>query len=436
MGERSAGDLVSFSLGVDLSPLRISRTYRRLYAYNLVAGLGSQAVNVTMFYQLTQATHSPVVVGTFGIVELLPLLLGAAIGGVIADRWSRRRVSITCETGVLLTMALMAWSTSWSSFHVPMVFICGATMVGLTSLQSPSLTALTQQVVPHDMQRATATLGMVSNTAASIIGPGIGGFVAASSSPRAVYVVYCVMLAVTISLLRSLTVRDHAGQSERISFAAAREGARYVTTRPDIVGTYIIDTSAMIFAYPVAILAFLAVRSHSHFDVALFYVGLPTGAFLATVTSRWTKNVRYYGRVIVVAAGLWGVGVVIAGISSMTWLIFAGLVFAGGADAVSAIFRQTMWNESIFPELRGRMASIEMLSYSVGPTLGQFRSGLMTQWLGAQRGLLAGGVVATASNAVLGASLRSLWNFDRTTDPHVAAVALERSQEDPAHDLR
>jgi hypothetical protein len=103
---------------------------------------------------------------------------------------------------------------------------------------------------------------------------------------------------------------------------------------------------------------------------------------------------------------------------------------------VSAIFRLTMWNESISPELRGRMASIEMLSYSVGPTLGQFRSGLMTQWLGARRGLLAGGVVASASNAVLGVSLRSLWNFDRTTNPHVAAVARERSQEDPPHDLR
>ncbi len=47
-----------------------------------------------------------------------------------------------------------------------------------------------------------------------------------------------------------------------------------------------------------------------------------------------------------------------------------GLAIGGGADAISGIFRNTMWNESIPPDVRGRMAGIEMISYSVGPTAG------------------------------------------------------------------
>ena len=93
---------------------------------------------------------------------------------------------------------------------------------------------------------------------------------------------------------------------------------------------------------------FVAARFPQHYALSLLYVGLPVGALLATLTSGWTHRIHRYGRAVVVAAALWGLGVALFGRRRRRWSSpSSGLVVAGGADAVSGIFRQTMWNESI-----------------------------------------------------------------------------------------
>ncbi len=113
----------------------------------------------------------------------------------------------------------------------------------------------------------------------------------------------------------------------------------------------------------------------------------------------------------------------------MLWLVLAGLVIAGGADAISGVFRNTMWNESIPPDVRGRMAGIEMISYSLGPTAGQFRAGVTAAWTSLRFSLTFGGLACTGSVAVVGAALPSLWRFDARSDMHVAEVRALREAE-------
>ncbi|EQD41535.1 major facilitator superfamily permease, partial [mine drainage metagenome] len=98
-----------------------------------------------------------------------------------------------------------------------------------------------------------------------------------------------------------------------------------------------------------------------------------------------------------------------------------------GADAVSGIFRTTMWNESIPLEVRGRMAGIELISYSIGPTGGQFRAGVMARWVGLRASLSLGGLACTGSVAAAGVGLRALWRFDARRDVHVAALRASRA---------
>jgi MFS family permease len=112
------------------------------------------------------------------------------------------------------------------------------------------------------------------------------------------------------------------------------------------------------------------------------------------------------------------------------WLVLLGLAIGGGADAISGIFRTTMWNESIPPEMRGRMAGIEMISYSLGPTAGQFRAGVMAAWTTLRFSLTFGGLACTGSVGVVAAALPTLWTFDARTDVHVIEVRELRSNED------
>jgi MFS family permease len=212
--------------------------------------------------------------------------------------------------------------------------------------------------------------------------------------------------------------------------AALRTGVRYARSRPDIMGTYVIDLLAMTLAFPVVMLPFVAARFHESYALAVLYCGLPAGALIASLTSRWTRRIHHYGRAIVYAAALWGLGIALFGYSSTLWLVLLGLAIGGGADAVSGIFRNTMWNESIPPDVRGRMAGIEMISYSLGPTAGQFRAGVMAAWTTLRFSLTFGGLGCTGSVGVVAAALPSLWRFDARTDPHVAEVRALRDEED------
>jgi hypothetical protein len=288
---------------------------------------------------------------------------------------------------------------------------------------------MNQMFVPHDLQRAASTLANIRSTTASIIGPALGGFAAVEFGAGSVYLANLVTFSLSLILLYTLRATPASVPAEG-DVAALRSGLRYVMSRPDIVGTYVIDLLAMILAFPVVMLPFVAARFHETYALPLLYCGIPAGALVATLTSGWSRAVHRYGRAIVVAAALWGLGIALFGYSSTLWLVFLGLAVGGGADAISGIFRTTMWNESIPPEMRGRMAGIEMISYSLGPTAGQFRAGVMAAWTTLRFSLTFGGLACTGSVGAVALALPRLWSFDARTDPHVAEVREMRSGED------
>lgn len=409
-------------LGVDVTPLRISREYRQLYIAGFITAMGSQATYVTIPYQLKQLTHSPFDVGALGLFELLPLVVFGLYGGVLADRMNRRTLIITMEallmvaTSVVLANALLPHPQVW------ILYADAVVAAGVSSLQRPSIEALNQAFVPHEMQRAAAVLANIRYTAASIIGPALGGLLAVGAGPGFVYGANLVTFAISLYLLSQLAHQLPSVSNDESDRVALKVGVSFLRSRPDIVGTYIIDLLAMTFAFPVAMLPFVAARFHSSYALSLLYCGLPAGALILTLLSGWTKRVHHYGRAVVYSAAVWGLGIAIFGYSSSLWLVLLGLAIAGGADSLSGIFRSTMWNESIPPDIRGRMAGMEMISYSLGPTAGQFRAGVMAAWTSLRFSLTFGGLACSGSVGVVGAALPSLWRFDARSDLNVAAV--------------
>jgi MFS family permease len=413
-------------LGLDLTPLRQSVQYRRLYTAGFISMLGSQATYVAVPFQLRLLTHSTLAVGSIGLVELVPLVVFGLYGGVLADRMNRRRLILVMElvlmasTALLLVNALLAHPITW------ILYFDAGIVAAASSLQSPSVSAMNQIFVSPDLQRSASVLANVSGTTASIIGPALGGLAAVAFGPGSVYTLNVVTFSVSLYLLYRLHATPPPELSGGGVIESMRDGIRYAKSRPDIVGTYVVDLLAMILAFPIVMLPFVAARFHESYALAILYCGLPVGALIATLTSRWTRHIHRYGRAIVVAAALWGLGIALFGDSSTLWLVVLGLAVAGGADSISGIFRNTMWNESIPPDVRGRMAGIEMISYSLGPTAGQFRAGVMAAWTTLRFSLTFGGLACTGSVGVVTAALPSLWRFDARSDAHVAEVRVLR----------
>jgi MFS family permease len=94
------------------------------------------------------------------------------------------------------------------------------------------------------------------------------------------------------------------------------------------------------------------------------------------------------------------------------------LAVAGGADMISGIFRSTIWNQTIPDEKRGRLAGIEMLSYSVGPLGGQARSGLVADATTVRTSIVSGGVLCVLGVAATASWLRDFLRYDDRTDEH------------------
>ena len=197
---------------------------------------------------------------------------------------------------------------------------------------------------------------------------------------------------------------------------------RYALRRRDLLGTYLVDLAAMFLAMPVVLFPALAEEVFSRPELlGVLYTAETVGALLATALSGWTPRVHHHGRAIVIAAAAYGAMIALAGLMPSIWLVGLFLMLAGAADMISAVFRGTVWNQTIPEQMRGRLAGIEMLSYSLGPLGGQVRAGLVADLWTVRGSIVSGGLACVVGVAFTAVWLRDFWSYDARTDEHAVA---------------
>ena len=201
-------------------------------------------------------------------------------------------------------------------------------------------------------------------------------------------------------------------ERQALGLHAIAEGLRYARSRQELVGTYAIDITAMFFGMPMALFPALAERYGGGAVVGLLYAAPSAGAVVATLTSGWTRRIHRHGRAVVLAAVGWGAAIIGFGLAPELWLALLCLAVGGGSDAISGVFRATIWNETIPTRLRGRLAGVEMISWTAGPLLGNAEAGIASALVGLRTSVVAGGVMCVAGSLALAALLPRLWSYD------------------------
>jgi len=387
---------------MDLTPLR-HRDYRLLFAAQFVSFLGTMITYVALPYQMYRATGSSLSVGLLGIAELVPLLATAFIGGVLADAVDRRRMAIVTDIGLAAGSVALAVAAAADS-GAPVLYGVAAWMAGVGGLQRPSIDSLVPRLVEKHEIPAAAALGMFRGSVGMIAGPAIGGVLIAAIGLGPTYLVDVASYLVSLVCLWLIRPIPPADDAERPSVAAVLEGFRYAISRQELIGTYVVDFVAMVFGMPLALFPALADRLGGASVLGLLYAAPAVGGLAASVTSRWAARVSRHGRAVMYAATIWGVAIVAFGLSTTLWPALAWLAAAGAADAVSGIFRSTLWNQTIPDALRGRLASIEMVSYTSGPLLGHLEAGVVAAMFGVRASVISGGVLC-----VIGVLACGLW---------------------------
>jgi MFS family permease len=406
------------AVALDLTPLRVSRDYRLLYIGRTVSYAGSMLTTVAFPYQVYQRTHSTLAVGLLGAVELVPLLFMALAGGAFADAHDRRRLLILSEVGlaccslVLVALALMTAPPVWA------LFVLAAISAGLSGFQRPALQSMAPRLLPAELMPAAAALESLGSTFAAIGGPAIGGILISTVGLAATYALDAVSFGISIFVVAAIRRVAPPADAERPSLGRVIEGFRYALSRKDLLGTYLIDMNAMFFGMPYALFPAIAERLGGGKVLGLLYAAPAFGAFLASATSGWTGRVHRHGRAIAIAAAFWGVAIIAFGFTTSLWPAFTCLALAGAADMVSAVYRMTIWNQTIPDGLRGRLAGIEQISYMSGPLLGNVEAGLVASFAGIRGSVVSGGILCVAGTAALCWLLPDFVKYDARTSVH------------------
>ncbi|MGW3625813.1 MFS transporter [Streptomyces sp. NPDC000880] len=412
----------------DLSPWRSSRDFRLLWIQGLVTYFGSSMAMVALPLQIKDLTGSPLAVGVMGAVELVPLVVFGLYGGALADAVDRRKLILGTEAGlgllavILLVNALLPDPMLWP------LYVVAAGVSALAGMQRPALDSLMARIVPHDQLTAAAALNALRWQLGAIVGPALAGLVVAYAGHAPAYAITVAGFVASVLLCLRLASAPPAHGAEKPSLRGIAEGARYAWSRPVLLGTYAIDLAAMFFAFPNTIFPFLADDLDAEWALGLMYAAGSVGSVLLSLTSGWTSQVRRHGLFVVFGAAGWGLAIAAAGWFSNVWLVLLCLAFAGAGDMLSGLGRSTIWNQTIPEELRGRLAGIEVLSYSVGPQLGQVRAGAMAGWTGTRPAIWSGGVACVASVGLLAVALPKLLKYDAETDEDAVRRRAQREE--------
>ena len=412
---------------MDLTPLRSSRDFRLLFVASGVTYLGGMMTYVAVPLQLYRLTGSNFAVGAMGLVELGPMVVCGLYGGALADHYERRRILVVAALAqVLLTAGLLVNTLAGPRLWA--LYALGGLLSAVQALQRPSAEALLPRLVQrHEIPAAVALSGLGVQTG-MLAGPALGGLLAAGPGAQWCYAVDVGGLIVTAALFAALGHHPPTPDSSPPSLAGIADGLRYAAGRRDLLGTYLIDLAAMVTAMPATLFpAFAGVVLHRPDLLGLFYSAEVVGGLIATATSGWTARVHRHGRAIVFAAAAWGLAVAAAGAAPTVWIALGFLVISGGADMISGLFRRVVWNQTIPDDRRGRLAGVELLSYSIGPLGGQVRAGLVADATSVRTSLVSGGLACVAAVALTAGLLRSLWSYD-SADPADTVIMHDHDQ--------
>jgi MFS family permease len=417
---------LKLNLAIDFSPLKKYPDFRRLWASGLISYFGSMITYVALPFQVKELTNSFLAVGLIGLVEIAPLIIFGLYGGVLADRVNRKVMIWVTEfasmflTAILLINALLPNPKLW------VLYVVAALFSAVDGLQRPSADAILPRLVGHDDLPAASALMSLRWQFGVVTGPSLAGILIATFGVASGYALDILTFFISLILLAKVRSVIPTNTSKKPTLSSLREGLAYATNRKDLMGTYLVDLSAMFFAMPTALYPFWADQLDAPWALGLFYAAGTVGSLIITLTSGWIRSYHKHGRAVTLAALGWGMAILLAGVANSLWLVLFFLTLAGASDMVSALFRSAIWNQSISDDYRGRLASIELLSYSVGPLGGQTRAGLVAERSSLRTSVISGGLLCITFVGFFASILPEFRKYDAKTNKFAVTEAKKR----------
>ncbi|MDO8308619.1 MAG: MFS transporter [Actinomycetota bacterium] len=410
-------------LFADLTPLRVSAPYRRLWSAFGISNIGQQMAAVAVGLQVYDITQSSLMVGLVGLAQLIPLIGFGLYGGTLSDAHDRRLVGLISALGLWLCSAAFLAQSLMQSQSVLLLYGIVAVQSAFFAVGSPARQSIIPRIVPRDLLPAANALVTLTWSLGFTLGPLLGGVLVAASGtvslPYAVDVVAFAAVTWAMFRLPSLPpIVEPGKEAPRAGWSAVKEAFAFLKGKLNLQMTFYQDMVAMVFGMPRALFPAIAVTWYggSTRDVALV-LGLLSaapamGALVSGVLSGPLGRVRWQGRAIVGAILVWGAAITCFGLVRWLPLALLFLAIAGAADNVSAVFRSTILQSATPDEYRGRLQGVFTVVVAGGPRLGDVEAGVVAAAFGEAVSVISGGLACIALSVGLVAKSPSFLRYD------------------------
>lgn len=389
------------------SPALQHRNFRLLWTGQCFSLVGTWMQNAAVLWHvslLAPQGEKALALGIVGLARVIPIVLFALVGGVLADAFDRRRLMIATQCAMAVFAAALALYSFQGGSQLGPIYVLTALTAAASSFDTPARSSLVPMLLPRAHLSNAISLNTTLFQLAAVIGPSIAGVALVWLDIGWLYAINTLsFLPVIWSLcaMRDLPVRDAAARPAP-NWSAAVEGVRFVLKAPLIRASMLLDFNAAFFSSATALLPIFA-TDVLHVGPAGFgwlYAAPSLGAVLASVWMvKVEQRIERRGLVFLWAIAGYGAATVAFGLSTDFGLTIAALCVLGAADTVNMVLRNVIRQLHTPDELRGRMTAVNVIFAQGGPQLGEFEAGVVAQAFGPAASVVSGGLACLAVTA-------------------------------------
>ena len=388
------------------------------YLHRACSILAWQIQFLVIGFHVYAVTGRALDLGLLGLVQFVPLMLSAPIGGQVADRFDRAKIITACSAlGAVGSFGLAA-SVYLAKTSVTPLFVIVAGLGAVRSFGAPASQALLPLLVDRPGLPRAAAISSTVWQLCMMIGPAVGGvLLGATGRADVVLLVSGVLGLCSLTVSLALPRLGIAGEKKAISREALSMGLRFVFTEKLLLGAITLDLFAVLLGGATALLPVVArdVLHTGPTGLGVLRAAPAVGAALtAAVLARFPIE-RRAGKKLLWSVLGFGAATVGFGLSTHLWLSVATLALAGAFDMISVVIRQVIVQLGTPDEMRGRVSSVNMVFIGASNELGELESGLAAAWLGAVPAIVAGGVGTMLVVGAVAVAFPKLRATDRLT---------------------
>ncbi len=368
--------------------------FRRYLAGHVIGTIGFQMQGVAVGWELYERTHSALALGLVGLAQVIPLILFFLPAGHLIDRFDRRRVVMVALGGMVLA-ALGLAAVSVKQGPIPLVY--GFLFLSGTAraVFGPAKSALLPEIVALPSFQSAVAWSSGGWQMAEVLGPAVGGaLLAITRTPALIYVTHAALALIFVGLLLGVRLHAPGRPAVAVSLDSLFDGARYVLRSRILLAAITLDLFAVLFGGAVALLPVYAkdILQVGPAGLGWLLAAQAIGAVCTTLSLAHRPPLTRAGPALLRAVALFGIAMIVFGLSRSFVLSMIALATAGAADSVSVVIRMTLAQLGTPNQLRGRVSAVNSLFIGTSNELGHFESGALASLIGSVAATVVGGV--------------------------------------------